>query len=107
MWRLPVIGALLAGLSVLAMSVYLTLTSGPPLLGDADPATLMLRGGARASSEGLVDPTFMTGGIVLASFLGLVVVVFVEVMKPRERRMVRPSARRLQSFDLPSGPGER
>lgn len=95
--RLPVLGAIFAGLVVLAMSLAALFTRLPPPVEAGGFLDLTVRTASGARTE-LIDPGLATVLIVITALAGLTVLFAVEVLQPRAGRKTA-SARRVRAVE--------
>lgn len=103
--RLPLIGALFAGVIVLSLSVMALLSRRPPFVEDGHLLQLTLQ---TLQEQGeLIDPTFLTVLIVVVALAGLTILFVVEFLTPRASRKAGRSLGRgrVQAF-LDEGDGQ-
>jgi len=93
--RLPVLGAIIAGVTVLGLSLGALLTRVPPTLEQGNGLEMSVR--TVQAAEPLIDPGFLTAIIVVLALAGLTVLFFVEFLKPKAAR--KASSRRLRAVE--------
>lgn len=93
--RLPVIGAIFAGLIVLGLSLAAVVNRVPAYLEDGNTLRLTVR--TVEENAPLIDPVLMTVIIVVLALAGLTVLFVVEYLTPRTAR--RASRGRLRAVE--------
>jgi hypothetical protein len=91
--HLPLIAAILAGVSVLVASLSAVLYRVPAYIGESPAPELVLRGVAAAPDSVGLTAGFITALIVFLSLAGLAILFFIEVLNPKAQRRRHGGAR--------------
>lgn len=94
--RLPVVAAVIAGLTVIFLSTMAMFTRLPPSVEEGRFLELTVR--SVAKSPDLIDPGMLSIIIIVVSMLGLTILFAVEYLRPQARRKTA-STKRLRAVD--------